>query len=237
MGRDGRSGHSVLHSASERSGGPVREGRVGPPRAPPEGTGSAGTVAAPCLVLGCRLPSPFLPGHPAPAASGAARLCSRGPRPRARVTAAESLHAAPGCGRRSGLHVPGARDHALGEMGLWNPKGAGRREKRAESTEFLAASQPNSSDLAPGTFAGSASRRDRREPWGPRTFPSVSPQNPVHDSFFLRMISELSQLNLFALALPSRSARSSSKNRQVNRFRHSAMTATKRSAVRLNAKG
>ena len=118
----------------------------------------------------------------------------------------------------TGIHVPGARYGALDEMGLWNSKGAGRREKQEESNEFLAVSQPNSSDSAPGTSAGSASRRDRREPRGPRTFPSVSPLNPVHDSFFLRMISELSQLNLSALALPLRSAQSSSKNRHVNDF-------------------
>ena len=168
------------------------------------------------LAVACPLPSAQATLRPPQAARRA--LCSRGPRPRARVTAADSPHAAPGCGRRTGLHVPGARYGALDEMGLWNSKGAGRREKREESNEFLAVSQPNSSDSAPGTSAGSASRRDRREPRGPRTFPSVSPLNPVHDSFFLRMISELSQLNLSALALPLRSAQSSSKNRHVNDF-------------------
>ena len=66
--------------------------------------------------------------HDSMAQAARRALCSRGPRPRARVTAADSPHAAPGCGRRTGLHVPGARYGALDEMGLWNSKGAGRRD-------------------------------------------------------------------------------------------------------------
>lgn len=193
-----------------------REGRAGPRRAPREGTGRAGTVAAPCLALSCRLPSPVLPGHPAPAPSGAARpLLAWTPSPGAGDSGRQSarrarLWAADWPPRPRGALWRAGRDGPLEPEGRRAP-GEARGEHRVPGS--LPAEQLR---LSSRHVCRQCVTKGSKGTPGPEDLPFCEPPEPS-TRFILSQNDLGTQLNLSALALPL-SAQSSSKNRHVNDF-------------------